>query len=71
MENEVLDLKLKVKGNCLFDIFTKMQINRFGENDSERKETIKWNFIELIIKSDEIFVEAARSSLLKWQRLSE
>ena len=79
MENELLDLKLKVLGHGLFDILTKIQIRRLEANEanevsvrsgaSERNETMIWDFIELIIQSDEILVEAARSSLVKMAKM--
>ena len=51
MENDFLDLKLKVRGKGLFDLF----LARKTKND----------LIELIKQSDEIIVQPARSSLVE------
>ena len=51
MENDFLDLKLKLRGKGLFDLF----LARETKND----------FIELIKQSDEIIVQPARSSLVE------
>ena len=51
MENDFLDLKLKLRGKGLFDLF----LARETKND----------FIELIKQSDEIIAQPARSSLIE------
>ena len=51
MENDVLDLKLKLRGKGIFDLF----LARETKND----------FIELIKQSDEIILQPARSSLVE------
>ena len=51
MENDFLDLKLKVRGKGIFDLFL-------------AKETTN-DFIELIKQSDEIIVQPAHSSLVE------
>ena len=51
MENDFLDLKLKLRGKGIFDLF----LARETKND----------FIELIKQSDEIILQPARSSLVE------
>ena len=51
MENDFLDLKLKLRGKGLFDLF----LARETKND----------LIELIKQSDEIIAQPARSSLVE------
>ena len=51
MENDFLDLKLKVRGKGIFDLFL-------------AKETTN-DFIELIKQSDEIIVQPTHSSLVE------
>ena len=51
MENDFIDLKLKLRGKGIFDLF----LARETKND----------FIELIKQSDEIILQPARSSLVE------
>ena len=67
MENEFFDLKLWLRGHGVFDNYKEMK----SESEFNGSYRIMEYFVKLIIKSDEIHVEAARSSLVETSKVKQ